>query len=167
MFCSFPLCLEACPSRSDEDTLSPPPPRVGTNLMWSKTCFLPGTQLENWADSTHQNGGQRGGGGWRGAGRPAPKSSAHAGRTRGLRVGAAPFSAREVVGTRGRSGAEEPGEGSLRRPPAAAMRSLPAADLPPPGSARGGRASGWPRGRPGRRGSVSGRARDEGPDRAS
>lgn len=34
--------------------------------MWSKTCFLPGTQLENWADSTHQNGGQRGGGGWRG-----------------------------------------------------------------------------------------------------
>lgn len=25
VFCSFPLCLEAYPSRSDEDTLSPPP----------------------------------------------------------------------------------------------------------------------------------------------
>ena len=68
-------------------------------------------------------------------------------------MGAAPFSAREVAGTRSRSGAEGPGEGSPRRPPAAAMRSLSAADRPAPGSARGGRARGRPRERPGRRGS--------------
>lgn len=67
--CSLPLCPEAHPSRSDEDTLSPAPAMVGTNLTQRKTRFLPGAREENRADSTHPNGS-----GWEEAGRMNPAS---------------------------------------------------------------------------------------------
>lgn len=115
--------------------------------------------------------GERGGFLWGGgavavAGRPAPKLSAPQERTSGLARGR-----RTLLGEGGCWDPRQVSRGTGRRkrrcPPAVSNVSFPAADLPPPGSARGGRASGWPWGRPGRRGSVSGRARDEGPDRAS
>lgn len=99
---------------------------------------------------------------WRRAGRPAPKSSAPAGRTRGLRVGRRTllgeggcWDPRQVAGRR--TGRRKPAPPSATAMPVASSRCLPS-----PSSARGGRASRWPRGRPGRRGSVSGRARDGG-----
>lgn len=90
-------------------------------------------------------------GGRRGAGHPSPKSSAHAARTRGLRVGAAP--------TLGEGGCWDPrqvgGGGTGRRKPAppACGRNAVASSRLPAQLAAGGLASGRPRERTGRRGS--------------